>query len=141
MDYLNITKTLNLCKCKGNLIMNQNGFKEEEREKRELGNNTLNDSNILDSPLIQYRNQLDEIDKNLIRLLSERYSITDLVGEYKREQQIEVLDSERENRLLERVKNLAIENKILVNQEDLNFLVELYESIMRHSRLRQSNNR
>lgn len=121
--------------------MNQNGFKEEERQKRELVNKTLNHSNRLDSPLIQYRNQLDEIDKNLIRLISERYSITDLVGKYKKEQQIEVLDSEREKRLIERVKNLAIENKILVNQEDLNFLVELYESIMRHSRLRQSNNR
>lgn len=141
MDYLNITKILNLCNCKGSLIMNQNGFKEEERQKRELVNKTLNHSNRLDSPLIQYRNQLDEIDKNLIRLLSERYSITDLVGKYKKEQQIEVLDSEREKRLIERVKNLAIENKILVNQEDLNFLVELYESIMRHSRLRQSNNR
>jgi len=119
--------------------MNPNSFNEEEIQKRDLEKMTLTQSNSEDSPLIQYRNELDEIDKKIISLLSVRYSITDLVGSYKKEHQIEVLDSERENRLLERVKCLALENKILVNQEDLNFLVELYEGIMKHSRQRQNN--
>lgn len=121
--------------------MNPNSFNEEEIKKRDLEKMTLNQSNREVSPLIQYRNQLDEIDKNIISLLSERYSITDLVGLYKKEHQIDVLDSKRENRLLERIKRLALENHILTSQEDLIFLNELYESIMRHSRRRQNSNR
>jgi len=121
--------------------MNSNSQNEKEKQISEVENKAQNLSKVGDSPLMKFRNQLDEIDKNIIRLLSERYSITDLVGLYKKEHQIDVLDSERENRLLERIKSLAMENEVLASQEDLNFLVDLYEAIMRHSRQRQGNNR
>ncbi|OJV61766.1 MAG: hypothetical protein BGO41_15905 [Clostridiales bacterium 38-18] len=120
------------------MIMNKNGFCNIELEKEESESIHLNKvSNLLN----EYRGQLDEIDQNIVKLLSDRYRTTDLVGQYKKVQKIEVLDSEREMRLLERVKALSVEYGILTEQEDLEFMVALYELIMSHSRQRQLNNR
>jgi len=57
-----------------------------------------------------YRKSIDEIDAQIVKLYNDRIAITDKVGEYKKENNLPVLDSARERRLLEKVASMAGED-------------------------------
>ncbi len=50
--------------------------------------------------LNKYRKQIDKIDKKIIKLFEKRMDIARHVGEYKKEQNIEILDKEREKEII-----------------------------------------
>ena len=54
------------------------------------------------SDLEQYRQEIDELDEQLVRLFLRRMEVTGKVGEYKLAHGMQVLDRERERRVLER---------------------------------------
>lgn len=81
--------------------------------------------------LAQYRNQIDAVDRELVRLFEERMAITQRVGEYKLAHGIPVLDPSREREVLAG-KAALVENVALKTD-----VVALYESIMGLSRRQQ----
>lgn len=52
------------------------------------------------SDLEQYRQEIDELDEQLVRLFLRRMEVTGKVGEYKLAHGMQVLDRERERRVL-----------------------------------------
>jgi chorismate mutase/prephenate dehydratase len=62
--------------------------------------------------LDEFRKKIDEIDNRIVELISERIRIAEEIGQDKKEKNRLVEDRERELRVLERVRNLARDNKI-----------------------------
>ena len=77
--------------------------------------------------LSQIRDQINNIDNQIIELWKKRMALSLLVAEYKKENDLPILDEKREKELLERIGSLA--------GEELNeYSRELYEKIMSISR-------
>lgn len=74
------------------------------------------------------RNDLDEIDSEIVSLIEKRYNISKEVAEYKIANSKNVYDKSRENEVI-----LSRKNRLLNHDYD-SFLVELYEKIMEQSR-------
>ena len=81
--------------------------------------------------LEESRKKIDEIDKELVRLYTERMKTAAAVAAYKKENGLPVLDAERERRLLARVADLAGEG-----MEDS--VTALYGTVLSLSRAYQS---
>ena len=78
-----------------------------------------------------YRDQIDQIDRELARLFQDRMEVVDKVGQYKQARGIPVLDNKREREVLEAKAELARDGGM---QADL---AALFENIMAISRRRQ----
>ena len=77
--------------------------------------------------LSKIRDQINDIDEQIIKLWKERMALSLLVAEYKKENNLSILDEQRENELLDRISGLA--------GEDLeDYSRELYSEILRISR-------
>lgn len=83
------------------------------------------------SDLEQYRQEIDELDEQLVRLFLRRMEVTGKVGEYKLAHGMQVLDRERERRVLAKRASLAVDIR---QEEDVK---ELFQTIMAISRRRQ----
>ncbi len=66
--------------------------------------------------LEQYRNQIDQIDQQLIELLEARFAVTKQVGDYKREHQVPVLNSDREQQIIDKISALDLQHSNQVTQ-------------------------
>jgi chorismate mutase len=53
------------------------------------------------------RKRLDRIDKELVSLLGERFTITNQIGQYKKARKLSPVDEDRERIQLERIEQLA----------------------------------
>lgn len=74
--------------------------------------------------LNKYRKKIDKIDKKLVKLFEKRMDIAKCVGEYKKKNNIQILDSNREKEVLEsRVK-------LIQNPEYKEYSTEFFESLM-----------
>lgn len=82
--------------------------------------------------LKKYRKQIDKIDKKLIKLFEKRMEISKSIGEYKKEHNMEIFDSEREKEILE---DRALQTK---NPENREYVVEFFENLMNISKKKQS---
>lgn len=78
------------------------------------------------------REKIDTIDKEIIRLFEERMTLVKDVIEYKIENNMEILDSGREEFILEKNR------KLLNNKEYADYLDEFFKSIMKISRKMQN---
>ena len=77
--------------------------------------------------LEEARKRIDEIDKNVSRLLAERFELSKAIGEEKKRLGLPVLNSKREEKVLENVtKNLTQEAKLCI--------IEVYNSILKASK-------
>ncbi len=83
------------------------------------------------SDLEQYRQEIDELDEQMVRLFLRRMEVTGKVGEYKLAHGMQVLDRERERRVLAKRASLAVDIR---QEEDVK---ELFQTIMAISRRRQ----
>lgn len=83
------------------------------------------------SDLEQYRQEIDELDEQLVRLFLRRMEVTGKVREYKLAHGMQVLDRERERRVLAKRASLAVDIR---QEEDVK---ELFQTIMAISRRRQ----
>lgn len=54
--------------------------------------------------LEEYRDQIDKIDTALLELLSKRFKVVQKVGEYKKENNLPVIDRSREQALLDKLE-------------------------------------
>ena len=81
--------------------------------------------------LLELRNQINEIDKELTALFQRRMELCASVAAYKKENGIEVLDSSREDEILKRVAALC-------NEDTSPYTVELYKAIFEISRSYQA---
>lgn len=61
--------------------------------------------------LVHYRNEIDKLDKQILELLDKRFNVTKLVGEYKRENNIDVLNQNREDAIIAKIKSQNLENE------------------------------
>lgn len=78
--------------------------------------------------LEQARKKIDQIDRELVALLEKRMRAVDQVTAYKAQNQKAVLDSEREQAVLEKVSGLVTDENYRMT------LVETFKDIMKHSR-------
>lgn len=78
--------------------------------------------------LEKQRKKIDQIDKEIVRLFEERTQTVEEVAEIKLANDMEVLDSGREKKVIEKVQGY-------LKHPDLKYeLADLYENIMRISR-------
>ena len=82
--------------------------------------------------LDKYRKKVDKIDKKLIKLFEKRMDVARCVGEYKKENNLEILDTAREKEILE--------NRVMLtkNSEYKEYTSEFFESLMNVSKKLQS---
>ncbi|MBO5734389.1 MAG: chorismate mutase [Clostridia bacterium] len=82
--------------------------------------------------LKKYRKKIDKIDKKLIKLFEKRMDVARCVGEYKKENNLEILDTAREKEILE--------NRVMLtkNSEYKEYTSEFLESLMNVSKKLQS---
>jgi len=66
--------------------------------------------------LEELRRKIDETDAKIVRLIAERIRISEKIGEEKKRQGRQVVDTERERKVLENVRRIALDEKI--SQED-----------------------
>jgi|UniRef100_A0A6C0IW12 monofunctional chorismate mutase len=95
------------------------------------------------SKLDIFREEIDDIDDQILDLLIKRMSISIKVGKFKKENNITILNSNRENEVLERLvnKNNSIDltdiNRTCVNNVikiDDNFIKNLWINLMDYSK-------
>ena len=88
--------------------------------------------NILES----FRSSIDNIDAALVFMLAERFKITQAVGEYKARSSLPPADPEREERQIERLRQLARDAKLDPDftQKFLRFIID--EVIRHHQQIR-----
>ncbi len=79
--------------------------------------------------LDKYREEIDMIDNQIIKLLDERFQVTKKVGEYKQKHNIKVLNKGREEAIVNRIKDMNLTN------EDQ--ILELYSYMMDVSKRQQ----
>jgi monofunctional chorismate mutase len=90
-----------------------------------------------------FRKEIDDIDDQILDLLIKRMSVSIKVGKFKKENNITILNSNRENEVLERLvnKNNSIDltdiNRTCVNNNikiDDNFIKNLWINLMDYSK-------
>ena len=77
--------------------------------------------------LLEVREQINNIDNQIIELWKERMALSLEVAKYKKENRLPILDEQREKELLDRISSLA-------GEELEGYSRELYFEIMRISR-------
>ena len=78
----------------------------------------------------EYRNQINKIDSEIVRLYKERMEVAKLIGEYKKENGLPIKDTRREKELLDTLSEMA-------GEEDGNGIRSLYSVIFELSRMKQ----
>ena len=85
-------------------------------------------SDILDN----YRLQINNIDEELINLLKKRMKLSIKIGKYKKENNIPILNKNRENQVIERINSYnKKDNEIIISE---NFISILWTNIMNYSK-------
>ena len=74
------------------------------------------------------RQNIDDIDEKLVDLLARRIEIVKKIGEFKKQNNLPVLDKNRFDKVLEKVENKAIQQGLSPD-----FLKEIYKIIHRYS--------
>ncbi|MGL5021649.1 MAG: chorismate mutase [Mycoplasmatales bacterium] len=73
--------------------------------------------------MIKLREDIDIIDNKIIELLEQRLELVKEIGIYKKEKNLEVLDSKREEIIINKINCMDIKNKTQI--------IEIYINVMR----------
>ena len=89
-----------------------------------------------DTVLTSYRDSIDNIDAALVFMLAERFKITQAVGKYKARSSLPPADPAREDRQIERLRQLARDAKLDPDftEKFLRFVID--EVIRHHQQIR-----
>ena len=79
------------------------------------------------------RTQINQVDKQVVSLLEERFKLVRAVGEYKRARHLAILDEKREAVVLQRVASLC-QDKSLVTS-----LQVIYQTLMNQAKEQEEN--
>lgn len=87
--------------------------------------------------LAHFRDSIDNIDAALVFMLAERFKITQAVGEYKAKNALPPADPGREERQIQRLRQLALDAKLDPDftEKFLRFIID--EVIRHHERIRE----
>jgi chorismate mutase len=90
-----------------------------------------------DQTLDRYRESIDNIDAALVFMLAERFKVTQAVGEYKANAALPPADPAREDRQIERLRQLANDAKLDPDftEKFLRFIID--EVIRHHEQIRE----
>lgn len=80
--------------------------------------------------LDKYRQEINQIDEELIELLEKRFTVTKAVGVYKQQNNVPVLNQNREQEIIEKIEQLQLENE--------KYVIELYLQLMKISKDQQN---
>ena len=75
----------------------------------------------------ELRKDIDAIDNEVMKLLDKRFDVAKAIGEEKKKQNIKVLDSSREQAILDKVDNIS-------SKEHSEYIKQIYIKIMEQSR-------
>ena len=91
-----------------------------------------------DDTLESYRDSIDNIDAALVFMLAERFKITQAVGEHKAKSSLPPADPAREERQIERLRQLARDAKLDPDftEKFLRFIID--EVIRHHQQIRDA---
>ncbi len=82
--------------------------------------------------LENYRLEINNIDEELINLLKKRMKLSVKIGKYKKENNIPILNKNRENQIIERINSYnKKDNEIIISE---NFISILWTNIMNYSK-------
>lgn len=81
--------------------------------------------------LDKYRNEIDVIDEEIIKLLDKRFQLSMQVKEYKDQRDIPVLDQKRETYIKEKILSYR------GSQQVVEQILEVYSTILKSSKLLQ----
>lgn len=76
--------------------------------------------------LQEFRKKIDKIDQKLLKILAERFKVTQKIGQYKKRYSLPLRDKERERQLLKNLDNLA--KKLKLNQK---LVREIFQAILK----------
>ena len=76
--------------------------------------------------LDHYRKKIDLIDKNIIKLLSQRFELTKQIGDYKKKNNIKVVDKKRELQVINNIKKYSHKHK--------KFIIDIFKKIINYSK-------
>ena len=95
-------------------------------------NDNMNDADTLS----HFRNSIDNIDAALVFMLAERFKITQAVGEFKARSSLPPADPAREEKQIERLRQLARDAKLDPDftEKVLRFIID--EVIRHHQQIR-----
>lgn len=96
---------------------------------------SMNDADTL----ARYRDSIDNIDAALVFMLAERFKITQAVGEFKAKSSLPPADPAREERQIQRLRQLARDAKLDPDftEKFLHFIID--EVIRHHQQIRDGN--
>lgn len=77
----------------------------------------------MENKLVELRKQIDEIDEEMAKLFVKRMKVVYEVGEYKRQNNLPILDSSREDIVLEKGKRLVPDEVLSSYYQE--FLIDL----------------
>ena len=66
--------------------------------------------------LEKYRNKIDHIDKKIEALLDKRLKLCKEIGDYKKENNLEVLDQNREDAIMKKIDDSNLEHKEAIKE-------------------------
>jgi chorismate mutase len=97
-------------------------------------NDNMNDADTLS----HFRDSIDNIDAALVFMLAERFKITQAVGEFKARSSLPPADPAREEKQIERLRQLARDAKLDPDftEKFLRFIID--EVIRHHQKIRDS---
>lgn len=78
--------------------------------------------------LEKLRKEIDKIDNGIVKLFAKRFQVVGKIGEFKKENNMPVVDSDRFKSLLDKVKREAINNNISAD-----FIEDVYNLIHEYS--------
>lgn len=77
-----------------------------------------------------YRKEIDSLDKEIVESLEKRMNLAEAIGRLKKEKALEILDSSREEEVLEGIKQKA-------SPELAKHILKIYGTILEESKARQ----
>lgn len=81
------------------------------------------------SRLISTRRLVDRIDSKLVTLIKTRQQLSEAIGKIKKRNDLNVVNSEREREILDRIASIARKKKL-----DEDFMQKIYRLILKQSR-------
>ena len=85
-------------------------------------------SSKADDQILKIREEIDSIDDELLHLIKKRLDLTGEIGDIKKENQIEVIDSPREKAMFDALKDKCRELDL-----DANFVSKIWQEILKAS--------
>ena len=84
-----------------------------------------------DSDLNVFRNKIDEIDDNIVKLLLDRFAVIKNVAEYKKEHGLEIYQKDREAEVLNKIAGK------IDNPEYTEYILDIYKTVLDTSKKSQ----